>query len=108
MNLLRIQHRYATQELEFFCEGTTIFGGDIDWDTGDVDMSKATSLLAHNGRIIDLTKGKRLGPGESHMEKIDFENLIHRHDVSVTVEYDGCRVSYFNWNDYCKLDKSKS
>lgn len=93
MNLLRIQHRYATQELEFFCEGTTIFGGDINWDSGEVDMSKATSLLAHNGRVIDLTRGERHGPGESYMEKIDFESPIRRQDVSISIEYDGCRVS---------------
>ena len=92
MNLLRIQHRYATQELEFFCEGTTIFGGDMDWETGDIDMSKATALLTHNGRVIDLTTGTRHGPGISHMEKIDFESPIRRKDVTVLVEYDGCRV----------------
>ena len=66
----------------------------MDYETGDVDMSKATSLLAHNGRVIDLTKGSRQGPDTSHMEKIDFESQIRRQDVSVIVEYDGCRVSY--------------
>lgn len=65
----------------------------MDWETGEVDMSKATSLLAHNGRVIDLTKGTRQGPSVNYMEKIDFESPIRRHDVSIAVEYDGCRVS---------------
>uniref|UniRef100_A0A0R3WUC3 Fibrillar collagen NC1 domain-containing protein n=1 Tax=Hydatigena taeniaeformis TaxID=6205 RepID=A0A0R3WUC3_HYDTA len=91
MNLLRSQHRFATQELEFFCEGTTIFGGDMNWETGVVDTSKATSLLAHNGRVIDLTKGIRHGPSANYVEKIDFESPIRKHDVSIAVEYDGCR-----------------
>lgn len=92
MNMLRIQHRYASQELEFFCEGTSIYGSIFDWETEEVDTSRATALLAHNGRVIDLTKGHRRGESELYVEKIDFESPVRRQDASVVIEFDGCRV----------------
>ncbi|VDL92933.1 unnamed protein product [Schistocephalus solidus] len=90
VNMLRMQHRYASQEIEFFCEGTTIFGG-IDYETGEVDISKATSFLAHNERIIDLTKGRSLGASHGFMDEIIFEDSLRRKDLTVQLEYDGCR-----------------
>lgn len=64
----------------------------MNWTSGEVDMSAATSLMAHNGRVVDLSKGTKQGPSHDYLEKIEFENSIQRHDLSVIVEYDGCRV----------------
>ncbi|CAH8429780.1 unnamed protein product [Heterobilharzia americana] len=90
VNMLRIQHRYASQELEFLCDGTEIYGS---WNPriGQSNFDKATALLAHNERMLDLTSGERLGPGKYHMDKRNYRNNLDRVDTSITVEYDGCQ-----------------
>ncbi|VDP34058.1 unnamed protein product [Schistosoma mattheei] len=90
VNMLRIQHRYASQELEFLCDGTEIYGS---WNsrTSQSDFNKATALLAHNERMLDLTSGERLGPGKYHMDKRNYRNNLDRVDTSIIVEYDGCQ-----------------
>ncbi|CAH8506834.1 unnamed protein product [Dicrocoelium dendriticum] len=88
--MLRIQHRRASQELEFLCDGTAVYG---QWDarSRESDFGRATSLLAHNGRMLDLTMGERLGFGLDHMDKRIYRNALQRVDTSITVEYDGCQ-----------------
>ncbi|OON16512.1 hypothetical protein X801_07674, partial [Opisthorchis viverrini] len=90
VNMLRIQHRRASQELEFLCDGTAIYGR---WDPklSEPKFDVATALLAHNGRMLDLGSGERLGFGLEHMDKRIYRNTLDRIDTSITVEYDGCQ-----------------
>lgn len=91
MNFLRIQHRSASQEFEFLCDGTAIYGR---WNgqRNEPEFDVATSLMTHNGRMLDLSTGERLGHGLEHMDKRVYRNSLSRLDTIITVEYDGCQV----------------
>ncbi|KAF7246769.1 hypothetical protein EG68_08914 [Paragonimus skrjabini miyazakii] len=90
VNMLRIQHRRASQELLFLCDGTAIYGR---WDEKrhEPEFDYATALLAHNGRMLDLGSGERLGFGLEHMDKRIYRNALQRADTSIIVDYDGCQ-----------------
>ncbi|KAF6771479.1 hypothetical protein AHF37_10282 [Paragonimus kellicotti] len=90
VNMLRIQHRRASQELLFLCDGTAIYGR---WDEKrhEPEFDYATALLAHNGRMLDLGSGERLGFGLEHMDKRIYRNTLQRADTTIIVDYDGCQ-----------------
>ncbi|VEL36932.1 unnamed protein product [Protopolystoma xenopodis] len=95
INYLRMQHRTASQELEFLCDGTVVYGSPTP-DVDKIDYSRATAfrataLLAHNYRVIDLAAGERRPADEEFVDKLVYRDAIGRPDVSVLVEHDGCQ-----------------
>lgn len=90
VNMMRIQHRHASQELEFLCDGTPIYG-QLDPSRREPRFDHATAFLTHNGRMLDLSGGERLGYGAEHVDRRLYRNALQRPDTSVTVEYDGCQ-----------------
>jgi len=90
INMLRIQHRRATQEIEFYCDSTAIYG-IMNPSSAKTEFQYATAFMSHNGRNLDLAGGKRMGRQFEHMDKRVYTNHLERTDTSITVEYDGCQ-----------------